>query len=105
MLIVASPHPRERRMSEPVVKFDRHGEHIAIVTLNRPDKRNAVNSELTQALWRCVRQVEDDKAIWVAILASSQDKVFCAGADLAEISAKGPAGLMHPDGGFAGFVR
>lgn len=89
---------------EPVVKFAKHGEHIAIVTLNRPDKRNAVNSELTQALWGCVRQVEDDKSIWVAILASSQDKVFCAGADLAEISSKGPMGLMHPEGGFAGFV-
>ena len=78
-------------------------QHIAVVSLNRPEKRNAVNGALAAALEYIVKQIEADDEIWVAILTSSNDKVFCAGADLAEISA-GRGGLMTKDGGFAGFV-
>lgn len=78
--------------------------HIAIVTLNRPDKRNAVNAALAQALDHVVRQSECDPDVRVVVLGSSNDKSFCAGADLAEVAQGGANRLFTPEGGFAGFV-
>ena len=79
-------------------------DHIAMVTLNRPEKRNAINGAVAEALDWIVKQVEADDDIRVAILASSLDTTFCAGADLAEIAAGNGASLQTKDGGFAGFV-
>jgi enoyl-CoA hydratase len=79
-------------------------DHVALVTLNRPDKRNAVNGAVASALDWIVKQVEADAAIRVAILFSSLDSTFCAGADLAEIAAGNARALSTKDGGFAGFT-
>jgi enoyl-CoA hydratase/carnithine racemase len=79
-------------------------DHIAVITLNRPEVRNAVNPELAAAIEWLVKRVEADDAIRVAILTSSNDRVFCAGADLAAISSGRGAGIATKDGGFAGFV-
>jgi enoyl-CoA hydratase/carnithine racemase len=79
-------------------------DHIAVVRLNRPDKRNAVNGDVATALDWIVKQTERDPAIRVCILTSSTPGFFCAGADLGEIS-KGRGHLLSTsDGGFAGFV-
>jgi enoyl-CoA hydratase len=85
------------------ILFEIVDDHVAIVTLNRPEKRNAVNAALANALDQAVKQVESDPAIRVAILASSLPDIFCAGADVAEIAAGRARGLSTPDGGFAGF--
>lgn len=87
------------------VLFDLVDGHIAVITLNRPEVRNAVNGALAAGLDAAVKRVEADADIRVAILASSHEKVFCAGADLAEISAGRGHTLSTPDGGFAGFVE
>lgn len=81
-----------------------HNPHIAIVTLNRPHVRNAINGALASGLDRIVKQTEADPAIRVVILTSSNAKVFCAGADLSEIAQGRAASLSTPDGGFAGFT-
>lgn len=86
------------------VLFDMHGAHIAVVTLNRPEKRNAVNGAIAEAMDWIVKHTESDPDIRVVILTSSNDKTFCAGADLAEIAAGNGARLSTPDGGFGGFV-
>lgn len=80
-------------------------EHIAVVTLNRPEKRNAINGAMTRALESAVQAVEADDKIRVAILAASGDKVFCAGADLSEVAAGRAQELATETGGFAGFVK
>ncbi|QMW24121.1 enoyl-CoA hydratase-related protein [Sandaracinobacteroides saxicola] len=86
------------------VLYDIIDGHIALVRLNRPDKRNAVNGDVAAAMDWIVKQTEADDAIRVAILTSSSPDFFCAGADLSEIS-KGRGHLLStPDGGFAGFV-
>jgi enoyl-CoA hydratase/carnithine racemase len=86
------------------VLFDIVDEHIAVVTLNRPDKRNAVNGIVARAVQWIRREVESSDTIRVAILCSSSPQTFCAGADLAEIAA-GRALLIAPDGeGFAAFT-
>lgn len=79
--------------------------HIAVITLNRPEVRNAVNGVVANALEAAAKQAEADPNVRVGILTSSLDKVFSAGADLAEISAGRGNTLSTKDGGFAGFVE
>jgi acyl-CoA dehydrogenase len=55
---------------------------IAVITINRPDKRNALDAEHYQALSEAWTRVRDDNAIRVAIITGAGDKVFSAGADL-----------------------
>ncbi|MFA5493697.1 MAG: enoyl-CoA hydratase-related protein [Porticoccaceae bacterium] len=86
------------------VLFEKINDHVALVTLNRVAKRNAVNGAVTRGLAAAVERVEADPQLRVAILAASGD-VFCAGADLAEMAAGRVDELSTPDGGFAGFVR
>lgn len=92
---------------EDVVRYERIGEHIAVVTLNRPQARNAINGDVARAIDAIRVQIEADPEIRVAILASTGTDVFSAGADLKEVSSSrgGASGLSTPTGGFAGFVR
>jgi enoyl-CoA hydratase/carnithine racemase len=73
---------------------------IAVVTLNRPEKRNAVNAAMAQAVAAAVRRSEEDPGVRVVILTSSNDRVFCAGADLAAAAAGASSGASTPDAGF-----
>jgi len=57
---------------------------ILTLTLNRPDKRNALSAELIAALASAVRDAELDAAVRVVLLRGS-GRDFCAGADLAEL--------------------
>jgi enoyl-CoA hydratase len=78
-------------------------DHVALVTLNRPTARNAVNAELARALDAIVRRTESDPDIWVVVLTGGGD-VFCAGADLKEVAAGRASDLFTAAHGFAGFV-
>lgn len=78
--------------------------HIATLTLNRPDQRNAVSPELTTAMDDAVRRLEADDDVWVGILTATGPN-FCAGADLKALAAGRAAELSTEQGGFAGFVR
>ncbi|NQD95634.1 enoyl-CoA hydratase, partial [Pseudomonas sp. CrR25] len=57
------------------VTLERVGEHIALVTLNRPAARNAVNTEVAQALDAIVQRTENDPEIRVVVLTASGDQV------------------------------
>jgi enoyl-CoA hydratase/carnithine racemase len=78
--------------------------HVATLTLNRPEQRNAVSPELAAALGEAVAAVERDPHVWVALLTGAGG-VFSAGADLKAIAAGRAAELSVEPGGFAGFVR
>lgn len=80
-------------------------DYVAVVTLNRPDKRNAVNGDVASALGWIAQDVESNDDVRVAILTSSLESTFCAGADLAEISKGNARALSTKEGGFAGFVK
>lgn len=67
----------------PDVEFEKRG-HIALVTLNRPEARNAVSPEVMVRLDEAWKSVRDDDEIRVALLTGTGDKAFCAGADLAK---------------------
>jgi len=79
-------------------------DHIVQVTINRPEARNAINADVARSLARAIEQTEQDSGVWVVILTGAGDGVFCAGADLKEISAGRGAGLSTEGNGFAGFV-
>ena len=57
--------------------------HRATLTLNRPDKRNALDAELTQAILQGIRRAEADGA--KVLLLQGNGPAFCAGADLAHM--------------------
>jgi enoyl-CoA hydratase/carnithine racemase len=86
------------------VRFEMLGAHVALVTLNRPDKRNAINPAIAAAMEAIIRRVENTPEIRVVLLTSSEPRVFCAGADLAAVAAGQARDLETPTGGFAGFV-
>lgn len=59
-------------------------DHIAYLTLNRPDQRNAINSEMYRMLSENWDRMNEDRDIRVVIVTGAGDKVFCAGMDLKE---------------------
>ena len=52
------------------------------ITINRPDKRNAINADVVAGIARGYRDAHDDKDVRVIVLTGAGDKAFCAGADL-----------------------
>jgi enoyl-CoA hydratase/carnithine racemase len=65
-------------------------DRVAVITLNRPAVRNALNRELSQALMEALQRVRTDEDIRVAVLAGA-GRTFCAGADLKERAQSGRA--------------
>src|SRR5574341_1275420 len=58
--------------------------HIATIRLNRLDKHNAINSEMSGELIACLDALEADDDVRVIVLTGAGEKAFCAGADMAE---------------------
>ena len=90
-----------------VVTYEVQGK-VALITLNRPEARNAVNGDVAQGLEAAINQMEEDPNVWVGILrantAGQERPVFCAGADLKAINSGQAGSLNTALGGFGGFV-
>lgn len=73
---------------QPAVLVSRDGPDpsVAVVALNRPDKRNALTVEMKNALVEALNQVASDEAVRAVVLTGS-GKAFCVGQDLAEHAA------------------
>ncbi|HEX6319736.1 MAG TPA: enoyl-CoA hydratase/isomerase family protein, partial [Burkholderiales bacterium] len=71
------------------LRVEDHGA-VRILTMNRPEKRNALNSELTEALLASLHEADKDESIGCVVLTGA-GQGFCAGADLAEFR-----GLQDP---------
>jgi enoyl-CoA hydratase len=72
-------------MSDAVL-FDARDDGIAVITLNRPEVRNALGKDIRLGLFAAWERFERDSALRVAILTGSGDKAFCAGGDLKEMT-------------------
>ena len=94
----------EDRLSETVT-LRLGAPHVAVVTIDRPAARNAVDSTVADGLGRAADRTEADPDIWVVVLTGAGGKSFCAGADLKEIAAGRASALRTDRGGFAGLVR
>ena len=88
------------------VDYDLRG-HVAVMTINRPEARNAVNTDVAQGLEAAIDRLEADDDAWVGVLTGARtDKgwIFSAGADLKQMSVD-PGGMTTQKGGFAGIVQ
>jgi len=62
-------------------------EKTAVITLNRPNRRNALSLDLMLGLLGCLNEVEQNQSVQVVILAAA-GKVFCSGHDLTELTGR-----------------
>ncbi len=72
-------------------------EHIATVTLNRPEQRNPLSAAMIGDLRRALEWARDDEGVRVVILTGAGDKAFCAGADLGSFAADVPELTRHDE--------
>ncbi len=57
-------------------------EHVAVITLNRPEQMNTFNPAMYREFNACMNRFRDDDEAWVALIAANGDKAFSAGVDI-----------------------
>jgi len=79
-------------------------DHIGLITINRPEARNAINGDVANGIEAALDKIEADESLRVGIITGA-GSTFCAGADLKAV-ASGDAGALNTrKGGFAGLVQ
>ena len=89
-----------------MVTYEKQG-NVAVITINRPEARNAVNTAVATGMEEALDKMEADDEVWIGIVTGAKTAkgyIFCAGADLKQMSVD-PAGMMTLRGGFAGIVK
>jgi crotonobetainyl-CoA hydratase len=92
-------------VTDAAVLTERRGD-VLVITINRPEARNAVNGAVSTGVGDALEQAQNDDEVRAVVITGSGDKSFCAGADLKAISRR--ENLYHPDHGewgFAGYVH
>jgi enoyl-CoA hydratase/carnithine racemase len=90
-------------MADEVLR-DRRG-HVEILTINRPDARNAINGAVSRGMAAAMDELEHDDDCWVVIITGSGDKAFSAGMDLKAFTSGEGGDIMNGTGGFAGLTQ
>nr|WP_082973328.1 crotonase/enoyl-CoA hydratase family protein [Mycobacterium sp. E2327] len=83
-----------------------HRGNVMVITINRPEARNAVNAAVSIGIGDALEQAQHDPDVRAVVITGAGDKSFCAGADLKAISRR--ENLYHPEHGewgFAGYVH
>ena len=78
-------------MPESTLVVTREG-HVATVTINRPDKLNALNAQTIADLERALAELAGDLEVRAVVLTGAGPKAFVAGADIRELAALDPVG-------------
>jgi crotonobetainyl-CoA hydratase len=89
----------------PGALTERRG-NVMIITINRPEARNAVNGAVSIGVGDALEQANQDPEVRAVVITGAGDKSFCAGADLKAIARR--ENLYHPEHpewGFAGYVQ
>jgi crotonobetainyl-CoA hydratase len=89
----------------PAALTERRG-NVMVITINRPEARNAVNGAVSIAVGDALARAQDDVEVRAVVITGAGGKSFCAGADLKAIARR--ENLYHPDHGewgFAGYVH
>ena len=71
-------------------------QHVAYITINRPERRNALSSAVTTALVEAFSDAERNDDVWAVVLTGAGDRAFCAGGDLKEFDELAKAGKPFP---------
>ncbi|MFJ8019378.1 enoyl-CoA hydratase-related protein [Streptomyces sp. NPDC096311] len=77
------------------LKFDEQ-DGVLLITLNRPEAANTLNTEVISGLGQALTDAEHNDAIRVIVLTGAGDRVFCAGMDLKEFSSDGAPDVEGP---------
>src|SRR5215469_14560663 len=75
------------------------------ITINRPDKRNAINADVVAGIVKGYRDAHDDNDVRVIVLTGAGEKAFCAGADLQNSGAAFAFDFSRPNGDYADLLR
>jgi enoyl-CoA hydratase len=75
-----------------------------VVTLDRPEARNAINADVSAGIEAAIDRFEGDRELWTMVLTHA-GPVFCAGADLKVVASGGGRGISTERGGFAGICK
>src|SRR5260370_16117625 len=75
------------------------------ITINRPDKRNAMNGDVIAGIAKGYRDAHDDNDVRVIVLTGAGEKAFCAGADLQHNGAAFAAHFSQPNVPYADLLR
>src|ERR1700722_8981148 len=75
------------------------------ITINRPEKRNAINSDVVAGVVKGYRQAHEDTDVRVIVLTGAGDKAFCAGADLQRAGAAFAFDFSKPNVDYADLLR
>jgi enoyl-CoA hydratase len=90
-------------MADEVLR-ERRG-HVDILTINRPEARNAINGAVSQAMAGFMDELADDPDSWVVVITGSGEKAFSAGMDLKAFSSGEGGAIMGASGGFGGLTQ
>ena len=77
---------------------------VEVITINRPEARNAIDSDTSKALADAFDAAEMEPEVWAVVLTGAEDRAFSAGMDL-KVFAGGGGNVMDVNGGFAGITR
>jgi enoyl-CoA hydratase/carnithine racemase len=72
---------KETTVTYETIKYEQRGK-TACITLNRPDKHNAINGQMEHELGQAFRSAEADENVWTIIYTGAGDKALCTGADV-----------------------
>jgi methylglutaconyl-CoA hydratase len=75
------------------------------ITINRPEKRNAINGDVIAGIARGYRLAHDERDVRVIVLTGAGDKAFCAGADLQNTGSAFAADFAKPNVDYADLLR
>ena len=91
-------------MTDKSVHLEKRGQAFWI-TINRPEKRNALNGNVIGGIARGYHTAHDDKDVRVIVLTGAGDKAFCAGADLQNSGAAFAMDFARPNVDYADLLR
>src|ERR1700722_16399215 len=90
-------------MADEVLR-ERQG-HVEILTISRPEARNAINGAVSEAMSTAFDELDGDDDCWVVVLTGAAGKAFSAGMDLKAFASGEGASIMGSPGGFAGITQ
>src|SRR6201996_8387958 len=99
MVLSVPSTPNLRRCPMPDLVLYSVDNHIALLTVNDPERRNAVTGEMSRQLRAAVDQAESDADVH-AVVVTGAGKAFCAGADLSALGSAAEEGLLQLYDGF-----
>ena len=89
------PSPSARRPACPTLILEQREGRVALLTINRPDKLNALSQGVRDEMLAALERLEADDAVGVVVLTGAGDKSFVAGADIGEFEGRTPFDQRH----------